>query len=154
MPHAWPGANDMGNGQLQISRFSPNMADRYATSTTNLADVIRAVSEVDGNYSDVVDMLQSLKKSDSINARVLVGARPRPIWNFNREDPSSTDSQTESFEITNPIPELYFDRLAETEAETVKRNHTRADAVISGRTNESDQSDSFFDRVKSVIPGI
>ena len=143
-----------GNGQLQISRFSPNMADRYATSTTSLADVIRAVSEVDGNYSDVVDMLQSLKKSDAINARVLVGARPRPVWNFNRGDSSSTDGQPESFDITNPIPELYFDRLAETEAETVKRNHTRADAVNSERTNESEQSDGFFDRVKSFVPGI
>jgi len=143
-----------GNGQLQISRFTPNMPDRYATSTTDLGDVTRAIAEVDGNYSDVVDMLQSLKKSDGINARVLVGARPRPVWNFTREDSSAVDGQPESFDITNPIPELYFDRLAETEAETIKRNQTRADAVNSERTNESEQSDGLIDRVKSFVPGL
>lgn len=143
-----------GDGQLQVSRFSPNRADRYATCSTNLSDVIRAVAEVDGNYSDVVDMLQALKKSDAINARVLVGARPRPVWSYNRNAETGTDDQTVTFDITNPIPELYFDRLAETEAETIKRNHTRADAVHPPRSTEDDNSGGFLDKVKTAIPGI
>ncbi|MBA61158.1 MAG: hypothetical protein CMJ76_02220 [Planctomycetaceae bacterium] len=143
-----------GDGQLQISRFSPDRADRYATSTTKLSDVIRAISEVDGNYSDIVDMLQTLKKVDAINARVLVGARPRPVWNYNRNSNAGANEQTTDFNITNPIPELYFDRLAETEAEAVKRNHTRAEAVNSNRSKENTDSNGFFDKVQSAIPGL
>ncbi len=143
-----------GDGQLQISRFSPNQKDRYATSTTKLADVVRAIAEVDGNYSDIVDMLQTLKKTDAINARVLVGARPRPVWNYNRLSNADSKEQSPAFNITNPIPELYFDRLAETEAETVKRNHTRANAVNSAQSDTETPDGGFFSRVKSAIPGI
>ncbi len=59
-----------------------------------------------------------------------------------------------AFDITNPIPELYFDRLAETEAEAVKRNRTRADAVNSARDDNQTQAKGFFNQVKSAIPGI
>ena len=52
-----------------------------------------------------------------------VEARPRPVWNYNRLSNADSNEQPPAFDITNPIPELYFDRLAETEAEAVKRNH-------------------------------
>ena len=88
-----------GDGQLQISRFSPNQKDRYATSTTELADVVRAIAEVDGNYSDVVDMLQTLKKTDAINARVLVGL---DLARVELQLPVNADNeQPPAFDITN-----------------------------------------------------
>mgnify|MGYP001167840619 FL=1 len=143
-----------GDGQLQISRFSPNRPDRFATCTTHLADVIRAIAEVDGNYSDVVDMLQTLKKTNAINARVLIGARPRPIWSFNRDSNSEPSGEAGNYEVSNPIPEMYFDRLAETEAEAVKRNHSRVESDSSTERDESPEPDGFMDKVKSAIPGL
>ena len=152
-----------GDGQLQISRFSPNMPDRFSSSTTALPDVIRAIAEVDGNYSDVVDMLQTLKKENAINARVLIGARPRPVWNFNRNDSSgsradsveSPDSQERSqFNVANPIPELYFDRLAETEADAINRNRSRVQADSSLTQTEQNNSESMLDKFKAAVPGL
>ncbi len=143
-----------GNGELQISKFEVGKQDRFASSTTRLADLIRAISEVGGTYSDVVDLLQSLRKTDAINARVLVGARPRPVWNYNRGSDAAEGDQQAWFDITSPLPDLYVDRLFETEAETVKRNNTRADAVSSGSSASDSYSTGFFDRVTSIIPGL
>ena len=76
------------------------------------------------------------------------------MWNYNRLSNADSKEQSPAFDITNPIPELYFDRLAETEAEAVKRNQTRANAVNSAQSDPETPAGGFFNRVKSAIPGI
>ena len=102
-------------GQLQVSRFAAGQSDRYATCSTSLPDLLEAIVQVGGGYGEVLQCLQAASESKAINARVLVGARPRPGRSYFRDQPleGSQDpvGQESSFQIVNPLPDLFSNRL-------------------------------------------
>ena len=102
-------------GQLQVSRFRPGQADRYATCSTGLAELLKAIVRVGGGYGEVLQCLHAASESKAINARVLVGARPRPGRSYYRDQPLDGSREMEDsenvFQIVNPIPDLFSNRL-------------------------------------------
>jgi hypothetical protein len=102
-------------GQLQVSRFVAGQADRYTTCSTSLPDLLEAIVRVGGGYANVLQCLHHASESKAINARVLVGARPRPGRSYFRDQPlegsKKLADQRIPFQIVNPLPNLFSNRL-------------------------------------------
>lgn len=75
----------VADGQLRVSRFQPGKEDLFATCDSRVASLAKAIAQVGGGYSDIVQCLNNAKASGAINADVFVGARPRPAWSYDRE---------------------------------------------------------------------
>jgi flagellar basal body P-ring protein FlgI len=135
-----------GVGKLQISCFTAGQPDRFATTTTSLEDVVRGIAKVGGGYSEIVDCLQAARNQNAINARILIGVRPRPVWSYNRDAANSSD-----ITVSNPMPEMFFNRLGESKSTTRDRNSQRVQT-----DNDSDvrsQADSsLWEKSKSWLP--
>jgi flagellar basal body P-ring protein FlgI len=135
-----------GGGKLQISCFTPGKPDLFATTDTSLADVVRGIAKVGGGYSEIVDCLQAARNQNAINARILIGVRPRPVWSYNRDAANSTD-----ITVSNPMPEMFFNRLGESQSTTQDRNSQRVQT-----DNDSDgraHADSgLWEKAKSWLP--
>ena len=103
------------DGQLQVSRFAAGKSDRYATCSTSLPDLLEAIVQVGGGYGEVLQCLHAASESKAINARVLVGARPRPGRSYFRDQPLDGSEelvdQESPFQIVNPLPDLFSNRL-------------------------------------------
>jgi len=135
-----------GAGKLQISCFTAGKPDRFATTTTNLEDVVRGIAKVGGGYSEIVDCLQAARNQNAINARILIGVRPRPVWSYNRDAANSSD-----ITVSNPMPEMFFNRLGESESTTQDRNsqriQTNNDSDVRSRTDSN-----LWEKTKSWLP--
>ena len=143
-----------GDGKLQISCFKPGEKDRFAITSTQLQDVVRGISTVGGGYSEVVDCLQAARKQNVINARILIGVRPRPVWSYNRAVENESESADPAgFSVANPIPEMFFNRLGESETTTQQRNNTRLNSDARSESIPEPADPSYFDQAKSWIPG-
>ena len=135
-----------GSGKLQISCFTAGKPDRFATTTTNLEDVVRGIAKVGGGYSEIVDCLQSARTQNAINARILIGVRPRPVWSYNRDTANSTD-----ITVSNPMPEMFFNRLGESESTTQNRNSQRVQTANNPDVRPQTDS-SLWEKTKSWLP--
>jgi hypothetical protein len=102
-------------GQLQVSRFAAGQADRYTTCSTSLPNLLEAIVRVGGGYAEVLQCLHQASESKAINARVLVGARPRPGRSYFRDQPLEGSEELVDhgipFQIVNPLPDLFSNRL-------------------------------------------
>jgi hypothetical protein len=135
-----------GVGKLQISCFTAGKPDRFATTTTSLEDVVRGIAKVGGGYSEIVDCLQAARNQNAINARILIGVRPRPVWSYNR-DPSESSGIT----VSNPMPEMFFNRLGESKSTTQDRNSQRVQTDNDSEVRSPVDS-SLWEKSKSWLP--
>ena len=86
--------NAFSPDRVTVANFTPDVPDRRVTVSTRLEDVIGAIIEVGGSYSDVVEALAKAKDAEILTARFEVdadakkGRRPR-------RSPSESISQDE-----------------------------------------------------------
>jgi len=98
---------------LRLSRFSADGEDRHTTSSTKLDDLIRAIVELGGGYAEVFAAMDEAKSRGLLDARLEVDALPHPNRRFQRKDDGTEDAESEPrFHVTNPIPDLFLDRLS------------------------------------------
>lgn len=64
------------DGRISIARFTPNQDDQRRTVDNSLVEVIRGISEVGGDYPDVVQALQQARTGGSLASRFEVDAIP------------------------------------------------------------------------------
>lgn len=99
---------------LQLSRFSADGDDEHLTSSTKLDDLIRAIVQLRGGYAEVFAALNEARARGLLDARLEVDALPHPNRRFARRE--ETESQAAKaaprFHVTNPIPDLFLDRLS------------------------------------------
>ena len=135
-----------GEGKLQISCFAAGKPDRFATTTTSLEDVVRGIAKVGGGYSEIVDCLTEARNQNAINARILIGVRPRPVWSYNRKGDHSSD-----ITVSNPMPEMFFNRLGESDSTTQDRNSQRVQTTNDSNLHSETKS-SLWEKSKSWFP--
>jgi hypothetical protein len=98
---------------LRLSRFSVDGEDRHITSSTKLDDLIRAIVKLDGGYAEVFAALEQAKSRGLLDARLEVDALPHPNRRFERQEDGTQIADAEPrFHVTNPIPDLFLDRLS------------------------------------------
>ena len=116
------------DGLIRISRFMANRPDQRRTVENSLADVIRGIVDIGGDYPDVVQALQEAKASNALDSRFEVDALPERgrIYDRNRNlvrastpsglessasdntnSNSESDRQSSALESSRPLPELF-----------------------------------------------
>ena len=101
------------NNTLRLSRFSSDGEDVHVTSSTKLDDLIRAIVKLDGGYAEVFAAMDEAKSRGLLDARLEVDALPHPNRRFVRQEDGTQVAETEPrFHVTNPIPDLFLDRLS------------------------------------------
>jgi hypothetical protein len=140
-------------GHLQVSRFSPGQADRFTTCTTELGDLLTAIVRVGGGYGETLECLHAANEGGAINARVLVGARPRPGRSYFRDQQLDEESQVEEpetlFQMANPIPDLFNNRLLQGRDPLPAGPDEDADGSSPSVTAEPEEN--FFSRFKKTL---
>ncbi|MFP6617162.1 MAG: HEAT repeat domain-containing protein, partial [Candidatus Hydrogenedentota bacterium] len=121
---------------LRLSRFSADGEDRHVTSSTKLDDLIRAIVKLDGGYAEVFAAMDEAKSRGLLDARLEVDALPHPNRRFKRPENGTQIAEAEPrFHVTNPIPELFLDRLS------------------SDRRPSNDDSDGEIEQPQRTKPG-
>jgi hypothetical protein len=101
------------NNTLRLSRFSSDGEDVHVTSSTKLDDLIRAIVKLGGGYAEVFAAMDEAKSRGLLDARLEVDALPHPNRRFVRQEDGTQVAETEPrFHVTNPIPDLFLDRLS------------------------------------------
>jgi len=67
----------VGSDTVTVSRFEANASDQQIVTTTNLADVIRAVGKLRAGYPDVAQMLVQAEKQSNLSGRLEIDALPQ-----------------------------------------------------------------------------
>jgi hypothetical protein len=81
--------NGLNGDQITVSRFTPNGPTQQRVVSANVDDVIRAIIALDGDYPDVVQMLQQAKNADALPSRFRVNALPEPGRTIEHEKKAS-----------------------------------------------------------------
>jgi hypothetical protein len=85
--------NGLNGPQITVSRFSPNGPTQQRTVPTHVDDVIRAIVALEGDYPDVVQMLQQAKNNGALESRFRVNALPEGGRTPDREPSSKKDDE-------------------------------------------------------------
>ena len=112
------------SGRLKISRFSLGKDDVSEYCTTQVADVIRTMVKLGGNYADVVAALTQAKQRGVLTARVAFDALPRPgrQYYLDQETPDETDAGIS--ETSSTDSELLLDNPPQENSAAVQTDAT------------------------------
>lgn len=66
-----------GSQTVTVSRFDTRSADEKVTTTTSVADIIRAVGKLHGGYPDVAQMLVQAERQSNLTGRLEIDALPQ-----------------------------------------------------------------------------
>jgi flagellar basal body P-ring protein FlgI len=83
--------NGLNGDQITVSRFMPNGPTQQRVVSTNVDDVIRAIFALEGDYPDVVQMLQQAKNAGALPSRFRVNALPEPGRTPEHDDSTKKD---------------------------------------------------------------
>ena len=62
--------------EIAVSRFEPDKPDQKRVVSSNVADVIRALSDVGATYPDVLEVLQAAIEQNALDTSFRIDARP------------------------------------------------------------------------------
>jgi flagellar basal body P-ring protein FlgI len=116
------------DGQISIARFSLKHSDQRRTVENSVAEVIRGIVEVGGDYPDAVQALQQAQAAGALTSRFEVDAIPErgrvydrnrslarndkdkggsPMHHDKKSASDADDSQTTEVESNQPLPNLF-----------------------------------------------
>ncbi|HEY2883435.1 MAG TPA: flagellar basal body P-ring protein FlgI [Pirellulales bacterium] len=116
------------DGKIRISRFRANQSDQRRVVDNSVAEVVRGIVEIGGDYPDVVQALQEAKAAEVLLSRFEVDAIPERgrIYDRNRQiahatgskdakstvtaddaDDNQNEHQPSSLESSRPLPDLF-----------------------------------------------
>lgn len=115
--------------QVRVSRFVPGEQDQIRLTSTDLEEVIRAVVELNGDYPDVVQMLQMAKDAKVLPCRFEIDALPKleqtDDWN------NDTEADSTGYNMKNPLPDLFSATnrisLGATQGEKIEEKETNSE---------------------------
>ncbi len=98
-------------GNVKVSRFTPGAKDRHASCSSRISDVIRAIVEVGGGYTEVFAALQQASQERRLSCRLVVDALPSRARTYRRDDEHRQDSPSGESKgwlpVANPLPDLF-----------------------------------------------
>jgi len=102
------------SGVVTVTRFDVNGVDQKREVDTTVDAVIRGIVELEGDYPDVVQILQQAAQSDLLTGRFEVDALPeanRRYENRGNDDSGSEEGEesldSREIQVSNPTPELF-----------------------------------------------
>jgi len=135
-----------GTSELKVIRFVPGKEEQVLVCSTRVDDLIRTIVEVGGGYEEVYEAIHSAKLGGFLPARLAVNAQTRGGRVYHRSDADAVeDAEPERFQVPNPIPELFQDRLDSPPEESDSQDDRFADDDYSETTTEDS---GFFGRMK------
>ncbi len=138
-------------GVVTVTRFDLDGVDQKRQVDTTVDAIIRAIAELEGDYPDVVQILQQAKQKDLLTGRFEVDALPEA--NRRYESRGNDDSSGEEadqadnreIQVTNATPGLFA------QADTKEKRSKRSDAHgISGHHGDEkpvSRWDAFRDKM-------
>jgi hypothetical protein len=127
--------------QLKIIRFEPGMEDQVVTCPNNLAALIHAMVDLGARYEDVYEAVRAAKAGGYLESRLAVNARARTGRVYRRET-ELAEPESSRFAVSNPLPELFQDRLED------RREPTGDDDFSESSGEPLDDERGWFDRMK------
>ena len=112
-----------GHRQLKVMRFKAGGDEIQQTCSTELKEVIKALTAVDCDYGEIVRTVFALRKEGYLAARVEVNAMPRPDRGYVR----SEDQPSESSESVETETENFSQSAESTQTEDSSEVTTYAD---------------------------
>lgn len=143
------------DGQVTVSRFAVDEPRQERIVSDRVDDVIRAIVELGGTYPDVVQMLQQAKTKQVLEGRLEIDAVPQPgreyVASGSPDQAPVNSSLTRSATISNPLPELFNDRVGRKNASNSEDATTRSDVEGAESTDSAGKSTPptrrFLDRI-------
>jgi len=98
-----------GSETVSVSRFEVGRPDRRQTVSTRIADVIRAVTEMDASYPDVAQMLAQAGAQQNLPGRIAIDALPQAGRVYMRPESPSAGAPKKQARVgnTNLEPNLF-----------------------------------------------
>ena len=94
--------------QVHLTRFSRGGAERKATASLTVADVIRKAAELGATYPDVVEMLAAGERQRALEGRLEIDAIPKPgRLDFRQADEPGPQDSEEKSEPVGAVPNLF-----------------------------------------------
>jgi hypothetical protein len=93
---------------ITISRFHADRPDEKVTTSTNLAEVIRAIGRMRASYPDVAQLLVQADKQSNLSGRLEIDAMPQAGRIYHRTSPSGTRG-SEKIQVGDPnqVPNMF-----------------------------------------------
>ncbi|HWB08858.1 MAG TPA: flagellar basal body P-ring protein FlgI [Pirellulales bacterium] len=134
-----------GGDEITISRIEVGDEQKRVVST-KLDDVIRAVVALNGNYPDVVQMLQQAKSRKNLEARFEIDALPASGRSYDRKSEGDEEKDEKEFTIANPLPGLFARPGKDTDDRHKKSSSHRND-----EDEDSDRGPSLLDKLTELF---
>jgi hypothetical protein len=118
-----------GDGQqVKVTRYRAGQDNQEVVCTNEVDEVVRAIVELGGGYAEVLQALRGAKDRDYLTCRVELDALPRPGRTYRRNEEQADDGEQEPrFHVSNPIPDMFTDRLSRS---TERRPGSRFDRDV------------------------
>ena len=116
-----------GSETVTISRFEANAPDQQITTTTSLADVIRAVGKLKAAYPDIAQMLVQADRQSNLPGRLEIDAMPQGGRIYHRPSSAGQSGRKEEITVGDPagVPNMFPvpDAKRGKDAEPADREH-------------------------------
>ncbi len=119
-----------GHRKVKVVRFQPGGGELTQECSTDLKDVIKALTTIDCGYGEIVRTVFALRNEGFLSARVEVNSMPRPDRSYIRSEE--------------------LDAEASESGETITENFTQSEE--SAKTEESSEVTTYADGDKTLIP--
>jgi hypothetical protein len=133
-----------GGDEITVSRIEVGDEQKRVVST-KLDDVIRAVVALNGNYPDVVQMLQQAKSRKNLESRFEVDALPASGRSYDRKADGDEEKDEKEFTVANPLPSLFARPGKEADDRRKKSSSHRND------DEEADAGPSLWDKLTELF---
>jgi hypothetical protein len=107
--------SDAGRNAMTISKFAPGRDVERRVVSPRVADVIRALAEMDANYSDILQMLTEAERQHNLPGAIGIDELPRPGRTYVRNQPQiAGDGEASGTQIQadDLAPNLFDDEFA------------------------------------------
>ena len=133
------------DGQLKVSRYSAVEDTKTVTCEGQLDALIRAIAEVGGGYAEILEAVQSAKRSGDLSVRVVIDNQA-----ISRRKIDSPD-ESESNELDEVI-----ESISQTESELEPNDEPGDEDVTPTKKDKApiaiDGSEPDFDSLKDIAP--
>ena len=134
----------LADGRLKLTRFDvPEDANSVGYCEANINELIRAVVEMGGSYSDVIEMLQEARKGGYLTGKLVVNALARPNREYHSDDRDAAEEEESSVRPANPVPELFSDRMGKAET----KDRYLPDEIDPEQEEKDEPKESFMGRM-------
>jgi hypothetical protein len=107
---------EAGQDAVTIAKFAPGQDVEHRVVSKRVADVIRALAEMEANYSDILQMLTEAERQHNLPGVIGIDELPRPGRVYYRQQPQVAEGGQDAplpVESGDLAPNLFVDEMEE-----------------------------------------